>query len=1653
MIHFLKVLFIMQIHQIKMEIITSLKTVFYENYYKHFLLSNLPKVNDLYIPLSGSEHDACDTTHVNNRIHVEDIQAKIISSISTTAEKSYVVFGDGGTGKTTLALSIVHEFWKQFDIEKPVLVPIYINLPQLQRSRECNQRNNDVLGIFLSLHFCSNLKNVSPTTTDIWHDLTKNYELLLVLDEYDGYVAKRNLWEHNGFTEHNIKTITFSRPEVLSDLEFDKTFSYKFEGTQCKAKYFFLLPFASIQISSYLLKVVDFLRNLDPSTCESPDNSIQFHEPWLLTKEITKLNQIWERDSSEYRHWFQLILPELGEVSQTPFLLCLLVQVLPTIVEEYRLKPNQSSFDMQLIQLVSTEVGIYDQFTRRWFDYSTKKIVQIHSRLKEIENCLPQLLEIYSNNLAHRLFNRKQGFVGDGKIPRKLTEEWDLWKPNENCRQETNLLEELENFSHLFPQSENNNTAEKLGHLIALRSGCLLRYFHFQPQGENYMFQFLHSSLLEYFVSRTIFKGLRGELNFHLKHIGVKSTDFAFSFESIRTAKYVGILHKLVERARTDFDFKTLLISVVYSSKEISSLGVMSSNAFTILTQAYRVWCDEDFSYVNITDADMSHCIFVNCKFKGADMSRALLTGTFFYQSHLQAANLYNSHISRGLNFHLQENVQRMDRKIVKQFQVIESEGNDKVQIVYRNIYGRGISDLQLFNVKKRKTKVIVGSPKWCVVECRKFYQNVLLVALQSGDNKSGQTLFIYDPNNRPALNYLDQVELSDQRDMLQSQAKNLSVSLDDDDGDSNAEAEILEIFTVSIPNYDEKVVCYRIVTDEVETPIIASSFFFSLTTTSSQPFCFTIQTDQKITKSFFSLSSTDACTFLAASSDDFVTLFNLQKGTVLFRKKLSPPEHKGQLIVTFIRFSPDGKYLLFDMGQTLVVVSLLDNFSLKEVSLLGSKGWYDSMLSCDFSSINRHLIALVYDHGTPLIIDLTTGDKLQSIKIWNKCESLSFIGGGGDKPLQLVCASNYGSLSSHKIQSIHTGDPRSIQALNPRTDFHSLIDRNLELVNIFVSTKGKYMAVVKQPKHQFFKTAQDIYTERIFCILLFKIDDNTGKRTYIFNYTFSSPTIKDVQVAFINETFLCLIYPKEFKVFKCERPHLRDDNCNDPVAVKVCFGQEDDDMRFNFEKSWYNEPLQQIIVQRNDSFILELYSIKISTNNSSISFNVPPLFRLDLQKECSCPVAKIFFHVNESDSFAYIFPFGQWICVIWNLKSGEALILSTTELEPSFNWDEIQNVSTIFVDNGLPLGLFIDFSIGSSGSFQGVVDEANKALELKRIGERNVYQMIESTNYFMSYCRNSFFTFGIQPSLPLFPFNPIHDVLGFQLMPVTITDSADCIKCVRLLVWNVQSISCIEVNLTAMELWKGEKHKFTGWRLVWCDPPNDQFSLLLSNTTNAVLGRDEDWDSLSKRFGCVGKVSRCLHSYISLSTLFEQIHDHPYSIFSEKKDLLLSNDVWILLVIAKKNGLSASRLVNINVLQAHSGIIIEGIRHGKHFAFRADLFINSDKNYEITLAPLKRKKEKYFKLHKRYLATEFMITSEQGYSIIDKILADKQSEIDYHLLYKNCNSWVKSLLSLIGVDVDRKWSFVDLSNDFFRTKETKSVVNLPVVTVTGLMS
>lgn len=61
----------------------------------------------------------------------------------------------------------------------------------------------------------------------------------------------------------------------------------------------------------------------------------------------------------------------------------------------------------------------------------------------------------------------------------------------------------------------------------------------------------------------------------------------------------------------------------------------------------------------------------------------------------------------------------------------------------------------------------------------------------------------------------------------------------------------------------------------------------------------------------------------------------------------------------------------------------------------------------------------------------------------------------------------------------------------------------------------------------------------------------------------------------------------------------------------------------------------------------------------------------------------------------------------------------------------------------------------------------------------------------------------------------------------------------------------------------------------------------------------------------------RYLHSYISLSSLFE-VQQNQKSIFSKEEDFILSNDGWILLVIAKKKDFSPNQYIIIEMLSTH---------------------------------------------------------------------------------------------------------------------------------------
>ncbi len=659
--------------------VEKLEKHFRDRYYSNFITTKNESAHILYTDLLGTFGD--------NSLTSIDIQSRLVEEIEKNSHRrSFVVFGDSGSGKTTLALHLCDKLWRKWETSdeesrKSLYIPIYIPLRQIELSRGC-------------LNLLSNFCKIYFKGIEDQHLFASN--LILFLDGYDELKEKINLWQCNNwgspFHCRNIKTITFCKTIVLkvSEREHLFTLSESEKGEREKSHFIFIQPFKIQQIENYVEKTVKFLKSMRVGDDEFRT------DPWVMTKLVTN-HTVWENDTTEYRKWLIEIFPHLKKLASNPYLLTIILQILPNIVEKCKSRISENHnicpLEREIRARISTEVGVYDEFVSQWFKYQTER-----SRWSQTE---PDFFKIpshhqcafmraYAQNLSFNLMKENGGLLTDGTVSEADSNLWHLWKPIHNDEL-LKLIATDSKYSELFPtdeydthvtpdtQSKNESADEirdkkkRIQNLQALRSACLLTSLN------NGTFKFFHSSLVEYFASREIFENIRGRFNFYLQSDSKDNDEFGINTTDLTEASFLPILKHLAQRAQTDDTFKTLLFEIIDKSKEIFILRRMSANAVTILNIAGVSLSGKDFRNVQFPNANLTGANLANSDFQFANLEGANLQQSWMVGCKFQGANF------RGVNFGQVSSMTLNSGDAVAIEPYLSNNGENCLIVIYRN--------------------------------------------------------------------------------------------------------------------------------------------------------------------------------------------------------------------------------------------------------------------------------------------------------------------------------------------------------------------------------------------------------------------------------------------------------------------------------------------------------------------------------------------------------------------------------------------------------------------------------------------------------------------------------------------------------------------------------------------------------------------------------------------------------------------------------------------------------------------------------------------------------------------------------------------------------------------------------------------------------
>jgi len=329
--------------------------------------------------------------------------------------KVFLLLGDSGGGKSTYLRYLENRLWKNWDITKPI--PLFISLPALK--------------LPFKEAVSEALKERGFTEQD-QKELKSKHSFIFLMDGYDELKQKKNLFVANQLNQWKGQTIITCRTQYLS-------------GEQSSYQSYFAPPTDNV-ISTVSMD--------EASTSPFTQNQIESYCRKFI--ELHKIPRTWQQYNTDIAS-----VPDLAEMIVTPFLLRIIAEVLPSIIESH--KNSNSQERLRLLR-----IEIFDAFVKNWFYREELKIQQ-----REIEHNIPDIKEAFVDFATRLALEMMQD---------------DL--VSVDYKESSSLFDQTPSKWAKYFSSDSKTSL--------VRSGVPIR------KTGPYSFAFIHKSLLEYFGARAI---------------------------------------------------------------------------------------------------------------------------------------------------------------------------------------------------------------------------------------------------------------------------------------------------------------------------------------------------------------------------------------------------------------------------------------------------------------------------------------------------------------------------------------------------------------------------------------------------------------------------------------------------------------------------------------------------------------------------------------------------------------------------------------------------------------------------------------------------------------------------------------------------------------------------------------------------------------------------------------------------------------------------------------------------------------------------------------------------------------------------------------------------------------------------------------------
>ncbi|CAL6095250.1 Pentapeptide_repeats-containing protein [Hexamita inflata] len=337
--------------------------------------------------------------------------------------------------------------------------------------------------------------------------------------------------------------------------------------------------------------------------------------------------------SPEWKNWetYQTnidTLPGLSDLVDNPFVLSMIVSVLPKLV----LKHDS--------QLTLTSLDLYEAFVQQWFEEEEQRMFT-NNVSTNITNLQKEYRD-YSYRLASKMMD--YGYTYVEYVKDNKSNEWtQFFDPND-------------------------------ARITTIKRGSPLN-------GDSRYYCFIHKSIQEYFAA----KGGQNSIEQLVNHYDDKLLDCSINTNLI-TDKGVFDFHKQILQRFPQFNEQ--LYKIIQLSKTSEKVSIAAANAITILNYSNYSFQKADFKNIKIPGANLSLAMMEGADLRGANLSNVDFQSAWLQKAKLDGADMNNVELGQRAYINCKSTINKLKfNKSQKYFACatgdLEQSEEPKVQIYY----------------------------------------------------------------------------------------------------------------------------------------------------------------------------------------------------------------------------------------------------------------------------------------------------------------------------------------------------------------------------------------------------------------------------------------------------------------------------------------------------------------------------------------------------------------------------------------------------------------------------------------------------------------------------------------------------------------------------------------------------------------------------------------------------------------------------------------------------------------------------------------------------------------------------------------------------------------------------------------------------------